>query len=293
VRARLDDDLDTPGAIAAIDAAARRCRGEAATLLGVDLLGVLPTSRRSTTWRQSAIVLTRSSSSALQKFDRAVYCALHDRQPGSRSDAAARASHRTPSPTAVEDRVVEGLERLPADGPAILCPNHISFLDSAFLMLTVPRNISFVGKAEYMDSWKTKYLFPAMGMIPIDRSGGDRQHSGARCRRASPAAWRAVRNLPRGNAQPQRQPPQGTHRRGTSGDEARLPHLSRSASSAPTDPAARRQGTQAVQVQCEIKIGRPVRPERYRRSWRRTPRLAVDDRRGHVRDPRDDGTDTT
>jgi 1-acyl-sn-glycerol-3-phosphate acyltransferase len=66
----------------------------------------------------------------------------------------------------------EGFDRLPADGPAILCPNHISFLDSAFLMLTVPRNISFVGKAEYMDSWKTKYLFPAMGMIPIDRSGG-------------------------------------------------------------------------------------------------------------------------
>jgi 1-acyl-sn-glycerol-3-phosphate acyltransferase len=36
----------------------------------------------------------------------------------------------------------------------------------------LPRNISFVGKAEYMDSWKTKYLFPALGMIPIDRSGG-------------------------------------------------------------------------------------------------------------------------
>jgi 1-acyl-sn-glycerol-3-phosphate acyltransferase len=41
-------------------------------------------------------------------------------------------------------------------------------------MLTLPRNVSFVGKAEYMDSWKTKYLFPAMGMIPIDRSGGDK-----------------------------------------------------------------------------------------------------------------------
>jgi 1-acyl-sn-glycerol-3-phosphate acyltransferase len=38
--------------------------------------------------------------------------------------------------------------------------------------MTVPRRISFVGKAEYMDSWKTKFLFPAMGMIPIDRSGG-------------------------------------------------------------------------------------------------------------------------
>jgi 1-acyl-sn-glycerol-3-phosphate acyltransferase len=67
---------------------------------------------------------------------------------------------------------VRGLEKLPDDRGAILCPNHISFLDSAFLMLTLPRRISFVGKAEYLDSWKTKYLFPAMGMIPIDRSGG-------------------------------------------------------------------------------------------------------------------------
>jgi 1-acyl-sn-glycerol-3-phosphate acyltransferase len=67
---------------------------------------------------------------------------------------------------------VSGLERLPDQGPAILCPNHISFLDSLFLMLSVPRRISFVGKAEYMNSWKTKHLFPMMGMIPIDRSGG-------------------------------------------------------------------------------------------------------------------------
>ena len=67
---------------------------------------------------------------------------------------------------------LEGYDRIPTEGPAILCPNHISFLDSAFLMLSVPRRISFVGKAEYMNSWKTKYLFPAMGMIPIDRGGG-------------------------------------------------------------------------------------------------------------------------
>jgi L-cysteine:1D-myo-inositol 2-amino-2-deoxy-alpha-D-glucopyranoside ligase len=39
VRRLLDDDLDTPGAIAAIDAAARAGAGvgEAASLLGVDL----------------------------------------------------------------------------------------------------------------------------------------------------------------------------------------------------------------------------------------------------------------
>ncbi len=70
-----------------------------------------------------------------------------------------------------------GYDRLPEDGPAILCPNHISFIDSMFLMLTVSRNISFVGKAEYMDSWKTKYVFPALGMIPIDRSGGAKSAS--------------------------------------------------------------------------------------------------------------------
>ena len=69
---------------------------------------------------------------------------------------------------------LDGFDRLPTDGPAILCPNHVSFLDSAFLMMMVPRPISFVGKAEYMDSWKTRHLFPAMGMIPIDRSGGDK-----------------------------------------------------------------------------------------------------------------------
>ncbi len=70
-----------------------------------------------------------------------------------------------------------GYDRLPVEGPAILCPNHISFLDSAFLMLTMPRNIRSVGKAEHMDSWKTKYVFPALGMIPIDRSGGEKSAS--------------------------------------------------------------------------------------------------------------------
>jgi 1-acyl-sn-glycerol-3-phosphate acyltransferase len=72
---------------------------------------------------------------------------------------------------------LEGFDRLPTSGPAILAPNHVSFLDSAFIMLMVNRNISFVGKAEYMDSWKTKYFFPMMGMIPIDRGGGDKSQA--------------------------------------------------------------------------------------------------------------------
>ncbi len=72
------------------------------------------------------------------------------------------------------DVTIEGAHNIPASGPAILCPNHISFFDSVFTMVYAGRQISFVGKAEYMDSWKTKYLFPALGMIPIDRSGGSK-----------------------------------------------------------------------------------------------------------------------
>jgi len=68
---------------------------------------------------------------------------------------------------------VRGVEHVPGTGAAIFCPNHTSVIDSFFLPLVLPRRITFVGKAEYMDSWKTKYLFPAMGMIPIDRSGGN------------------------------------------------------------------------------------------------------------------------
>lgn len=64
-----------------------------------------------------------------------------------------------------------GLHHLP-DGAAIFCPNHISFFDSIVLPAVLPRRISYVGKAEYLDSWKTKYIFPAVGMIPIDRGGG-------------------------------------------------------------------------------------------------------------------------
>ncbi len=67
---------------------------------------------------------------------------------------------------------VEGLEHVPTEGGAIFCPNHTSVIDSFFLPLALPRQIKFVGKAEYLDDWKTRKLFPALGMIPIDRGGG-------------------------------------------------------------------------------------------------------------------------
>jgi 1-acyl-sn-glycerol-3-phosphate acyltransferase len=82
---------------------------------------------------------------------------------------------------------VEGRENVPEQGGAILAPNHLSVLDHFVLATTLPRRITYVGKAEYMDDWKTKYLFPALGMIPIDRGGGSAAN------RALEAAARVLR----------------------------------------------------------------------------------------------------
>ena len=171
------------------------------------------------------------------------------------------------------DIETEGFERLPDEGPAILCPNHISFLDSAFLMLDVPRSISFVGKAEYMDSWKTKYLFPAMGMIPIDRSGGRKSRAALsrRPRRAAPR--RAVRHLPRGHPQPRRRAVQGPHRRRPPGPRDRLPDLSRRHRRAPTDIQPPDAKLPKLFRSCAITIGGPIDPERYAATPRAPPRL--------------------
>jgi len=69
---------------------------------------------------------------------------------------------------------VEGGTQLPRRGPAIVAANHVSFFDSVVLVMTVRRTLSFVGKVEYLDSWKTRRVLPALGMIPVDRSDGRR-----------------------------------------------------------------------------------------------------------------------
>ncbi len=70
------------------------------------------------------------------------------------------------------DITVTGVENVPQRGPALICPNHLSFCDSVFVPCALPRRMWAIGKAEYLDDWKTRHLFPAMGMIPIDRAGG-------------------------------------------------------------------------------------------------------------------------
>ncbi|MFM8515351.1 MAG: lysophospholipid acyltransferase family protein [Actinomycetota bacterium] len=72
---------------------------------------------------------------------------------------------------------VEGLENIPAKGPAILASNHLSFSDSFILPLVVPRSIVFLAKSDYFTGrgfkgWFSRFFFTGVGQVPVDRSGG-------------------------------------------------------------------------------------------------------------------------
>ncbi|MGN6609550.1 MAG: lysophospholipid acyltransferase family protein [Jatrophihabitans sp.] len=72
----------------------------------------------------------------------------------------------------------EGLENIPDDRPAILASNHLSFCDSFFMPLTVPRKVTFLAKAEYFTTpgvkgWFSRFFFSAVGQVPIDRDDKD------------------------------------------------------------------------------------------------------------------------
>ena len=72
---------------------------------------------------------------------------------------------------------VEGGEHVPSTGGAILASNHLSFSDSIFLPLVVPRKVTFLAKSDYfagkgIKGRLTRSFFAGTGQVPIDRSGG-------------------------------------------------------------------------------------------------------------------------
>jgi 1-acyl-sn-glycerol-3-phosphate acyltransferase len=71
---------------------------------------------------------------------------------------------------------VEGLEHIPAEGPAILASNHLSFSDSFFLPAVLDRKVTFIAKEEYFTTPGVKgkltaAFFKGVGQLPVDRSG--------------------------------------------------------------------------------------------------------------------------
>ena len=72
---------------------------------------------------------------------------------------------------------VKGMDNVPETGPAVLVSNHLSFSDSIFLPLAVPRPVSFLAKSEYftgkgIKGKLTAAFFRLTNQLPMDRSGG-------------------------------------------------------------------------------------------------------------------------
>jgi 1-acyl-sn-glycerol-3-phosphate acyltransferase len=77
---------------------------------------------------------------------------------------------------------VTGLRNVPTNGAVIIASNHLSFSDSIFMPVVVPRNVTFLAKNEYFTSpglagFIKKLTFIALGQVPIDRAGGKRSEA--------------------------------------------------------------------------------------------------------------------
>ena len=98
---------------------------------------------------------------------------------------------------------VEGVDNVPSKGAAILASNHLSFCDSFFLPVMVPRRVTFLAKSEYFTTPGIKgrfsrMFFPGVGQVPVDREDSDAARAALRpvcaCSRGQPA-----RHLSRGH----------------------------------------------------------------------------------------------
>ena len=77
---------------------------------------------------------------------------------------------------------VKGLRNVPSKGAVIIASNHLSFSDSIFMPLVVPRKVTFLAKSEYFTSpgikgFVKKLTFIALGQVPVDRTGGRRSEA--------------------------------------------------------------------------------------------------------------------
>jgi 1-acyl-sn-glycerol-3-phosphate acyltransferase len=70
---------------------------------------------------------------------------------------------------------VRGAQHIPAEGPALLASNHLSYLDFTFVGYAArnrSRVVRFMAKKSTFDSRIVGPLMRAMGHIPVDRSSG-------------------------------------------------------------------------------------------------------------------------
>ncbi|HLS88511.1 MAG TPA: lysophospholipid acyltransferase family protein [Sphingobacteriaceae bacterium] len=70
---------------------------------------------------------------------------------------------------------VYGRENVPADGPVVVCANHLSWWDPFAVGVGVPRILYFMAKVEAFSYPIIGPLLPKVGAFPVHRGTADRQ----------------------------------------------------------------------------------------------------------------------
>ena len=131
---------------------------------------------------------------------------------------------------------VTGAEYVPAEGPAIIAPNHKSFYDSFFVGLATKRHLHFMAKTELFEG-RSARLLSGLGAFPVRRGTAD--PDALETARLHLEAGPRAGDVPRGHA---------------------LPRARRAEEPAPRRRPARDRGRRA---------DRPVRDHRHREAVRR------------------------
>lgn len=70
---------------------------------------------------------------------------------------------------------VEGRQRVPLDGPVLICPNHFGTIDPPMVPAFLPRSDSWsMAKSEYFDKPLMRWIFTAYQAFPVVRHTADR-----------------------------------------------------------------------------------------------------------------------
>lgn len=69
-----------------------------------------------------------------------------------------------------------GMGNFPSSGPVIIAGNHLTVVDSFFLVLLVRRRVTFIAKSEYFTGRgirgaALRWFYSATGQVPVDRRG--------------------------------------------------------------------------------------------------------------------------
>ena len=86
--------------------------------------------------------------------------------------------------------------RLPKAGAALVVANHVSGLDPLLMLAVSPRPLRFIIAREQYDRWWLRWLFQAVGCIPVERSAS--AHAALSAARRALAAGEVVALFPYG-----------------------------------------------------------------------------------------------